>query len=80
MKNSRGRAHGPFNTTADSELPSETTEDEPKPETRILPFACANSRERSVFNKFTVISVKCTKICIAKYYPDAEFARISVVL
>ena len=28
--------HGPFNTTADSELPSETTEGEPKPETRIL--------------------------------------------
>ena len=36
MKNSRGRAHGPFNTTADSELPSETTEGELKPETRIL--------------------------------------------
>ena len=35
-KNSRGRAHGPFNTTADSELPSETREGEPKPEMRIL--------------------------------------------
>ena len=36
MKSSRGRAHGPFNTTADSELPSETTEGEPKPERSIL--------------------------------------------
>lgn len=36
MKSSTGRAHGPFNTTADSELLSETTEGEPKPKMRIL--------------------------------------------